>query len=105
MITFGMFCGPMILGFGLVKARTIAFTSLILSQLVNVYKCRGNKGQRPTMYMNAVALTSSALLLGIVYLPPLQTFFSTVPLNLIDTAAVCASTGISSVLLHRGYCK
>ncbi|HVI39297.1 MAG TPA: HAD-IC family P-type ATPase, partial [Anaerovoracaceae bacterium] len=95
--TFGIFYGAMILGFGLAKAQTLAFISLIFSQLANVYHCRSNKNKRPNMYMNVAAFTSSVLLFGIVYFPPLSSFFSTVPLNLIDAAAVCASAGISSI--------
>jgi Ca2+-transporting ATPase len=94
--TFGIFALAMIGGLGPVKARTLAFAALIFSQLVNVYSCRSDKKKRPSTYMNVAALTSSALLLGIIYFPPLGGFFKTAPLNPADAAALCASTGLSA---------
>ncbi|HWQ78307.1 MAG TPA: HAD-IC family P-type ATPase [Anaerovoracaceae bacterium] len=95
--TFGIFGGAMLLGLGLAKARTLAFVTLVLSQLLNVYRCRNNKDKRPGLYRNMAALTSAALLLGIVYYPPLCAFFKTVPLNGFDLAAVVCAAGVSRI--------
>ena len=95
--TFGIFGGAILLGLGIAKARTLAFATLIFSQLVNVYRCRGNKDRKPGMYMNGAAFISSALLLAIIYYPPLCAFFQTVPLNLFDLAAVLAFVNISKI--------
>lgn len=93
--TLGIFSGAMLSGLGLAKARSLAFSTLIFSQLVYAYQCRNNKDQRPGKYMRAALLSSSALLLGILYYPPLASFFGTVPLSAANAGAVCLASSIN----------
>lgn len=95
--TFSVFSGAMFLGLGLAKARTVAFSTIILTQLANVYACRSNKKTKPNRYMNVAALASLSCLAGIIYLPSLGSFFGTMPLNMADVAAVGAATSISTI--------
>ncbi len=69
----------------LVQARTVAFATLILSQLVYVFDCRVVDGKnRPAFFSNpyllAAVLSSLFLLLVVIYQPFLQAVFHTTPL-------------------------
>ncbi len=74
----------------LMKARTIAFSTLILAELLRAYSSRSERHilfeigifSNPTM-IYATTL-SFFLLLGVIYVPVLQPIFHTVPLQLID---------------------
>jgi Ca2+-transporting ATPase len=70
-------------------ARTMAFTTLMLFQLFNVFNARSDETSAFTnlfsnpLLWGAVAL-SLFLHILVVYLPPLQAAFATVPLSLMD---------------------
>ncbi len=74
----------------LARARTVAFTALVLFQIVNAVSCRSELKSifSTELFSNKamiVAIVSSlALHLAVVYLPFLQPIFKTVPLGLID---------------------
>lgn len=95
--TFGVFEGSILLGAGLNKARTLAFSSLVCSQLANVYDCRRNKSMLPNKYTNIAAASSMAMLLGTIYLPFLSQYFGTEALTLIDWGAVTGVTMLSRI--------
>lgn len=95
--TLGIFGGAMLLGLGLAKARTLAFSTLIISQLIYAYQCRRNRNQRPSKYMRTAMLSSSALLLGILYCPSLGSFFGTVPLTPVNAGAVCLTSNLNRI--------
>ncbi len=68
------------------KARTVAFTSLVLFELFLTYAIRFNYKTKllSNKYLFLAVIVSLALQLAVVYLPPLQTAFKTVSLDLVD---------------------
>jgi Ca2+-transporting ATPase len=84
-----------------VHARTMAFTTLMMFQLFNVYNCRSNWRSAFSGFfenkwlLGAVALSLFTHVL-VIYVPFLQTAFHTVPLSLWDWAI---ATGLASTLL------
>jgi Ca2+-transporting ATPase len=84
-----------------VHARTMAFTTLMMFQLFNVYNCRSNwRSAFSGFFENKWLLAAVALSLFthvlVIYVPFLQTAFHTVPLSLFDWAI---ATGLASTLL------
>ena len=82
-------------------ARTMAFTTLMMFQLFNVYNCRSSwRSAFSGFFDNKWLLFAVALSLFmhvlVIYVPFLQTAFHTVPLTAFDWAV---STGVASVLL------
>ncbi|MFT8315404.1 MAG: HAD-IC family P-type ATPase [Clostridium sp.] len=92
-----VFEGYNMLGFGVQKARTMAFCNLILTQLVNVHDCRNNKKVMSNRYMTYSTLSSAALLGIIIYVPVIGSIFGTVPLGIADAGVLLASTSVSRV--------
>jgi Ca2+-transporting ATPase len=82
-------------------ARTMAFTTLMMFQLFNVYNCRSTwrsafNGLFENVWLiGAVALSLFTHVL-VIYVPFLQTAFHTVPLSMFDWAIV---TGVAATLL------
>lgn len=74
-------------GYGLAAARTGALTTLIMSQLVHVFECKSEtKGIFGINYFDnlkliGAVLVSLAVLAAAVYIPVIQTVFSTVSLG------------------------
>jgi P-type Ca2+ transporter type 2C len=106
-ITFGVLIGIFCLilfwlyqGSGLMKAQTIAFTSLVLFELVRLHTVRqeykvkffGNK------WLIWAVLISIGLQLAVIYTPA-NVWFKTVPLNLIDWGVMI----LASILLAGMY--
>ncbi len=71
----------------LAEARTAAFVTLVLTQLIHVFECKSETKslfQIPifnNIYLVLAVLCSLAMILGVVYIPPLQIIFKTVPLD------------------------
>ena len=71
-------------------ARTGAFVTLVLTQLIHVFECKSETKsifQMPlfnNIYMVFAVLCSLIMILAVVYIPPLQNVFKTVPLGLND---------------------
>jgi len=69
-------------------AETMAFTTLVFSELVRAYTARSERypilkvGVFNSKWMNLAVLVSSALMLLVLYVPFLQEIFNTVPLGL-----------------------
>ena len=82
-------------------ARTMAFTTLMMFQLFNVYNCRSSWRSAFSGFFNnkwllgAVALSLFMHVL-VIYLPFLQTAFHTVPLSPLDWVI---ATGVAATLL------
>lgn len=97
--TFGIFAGTLMLGGNLAKARTMAFTNLVVSQLFNFFDCRkgsaaANEQGRTNKLMIPSAGASAALLLSAIYVPPLGALFQTVPLGIGDWGILLFMTGL-----------
>lgn len=95
--TFVIFKGSLLLGIGLNKARTLALSNFVFSQVVNVYTCRKNKRNLNNKYLNRMALITISLLMGIIYLPVLNSFFGTIPLDPLSWVAVLGATALGSI--------
>jgi Ca2+-transporting ATPase len=93
---FGVFQGSLLLGAGLQKARSLAFTSLIFSQIVNVYDCKTNKRSK-NKYMNVASTACVIMLGGILYTTFMGSFFSTMPLNITDALLILGTATLSKI--------
>ena len=94
--TFAAFEGAMLLGLGINKARTLAFTNLIVTHIINVYDCKP-ENKLSNKYLNAAALSSVAMLLGTIYIPFINSFFRMVPLRVTELASVGALASLSMI--------
>jgi Ca2+-transporting ATPase len=93
--------------------RTMAFTTLMMFQLFDVYNCRSRRRSAFNGFFdNKWLLVAIALALGthilVVYVPWLQMAFHTVPLSLQDwaiavavSASLLVAMEIAKVLLRR----
>jgi Ca2+-transporting ATPase len=82
-------------------ARTMAFTTLMMFQLFNVFNCRSVwrsalSGFFENKWLIAAVILSLLTHVLVIYVPVLQTAFHTVPLTLTDWAV---STGVGAALL------
>ena len=68
-------------------ARTGAFVTLVLTQLIHVFECKSERRSIfripifNNMYLVLAVLCSLLMTLGVVYIPSLQSIFKTVPLG------------------------
>jgi P-type Ca2+ transporter type 2C len=87
----------------LVKARTLALSTLVLSQLFHVFDCRSETrsiwevGLFSNRWLVAAVLTSVATLLAAIYWEPLAAVFRTVPLSPADWAVVLLAAGAGQI--------
>lgn len=70
-------------------ARTIAFSTIVMAQLIHVFDCRSDQGifsRNPfqNKYLNAAVISSIILLAIVIYAPSLQAIFHTRDLSLKD---------------------
>ncbi|MGQ4668577.1 calcium-translocating P-type ATPase, SERCA-type, partial [Metabacillus halosaccharovorans] len=69
----------------LAYAQTIAFATLVMAQLIHVFDCRSEKSifeRNPfgNMYLIGAVISSILLMLVVIYYPPLQPIFHTLPI-------------------------
>ncbi|MFC4618810.1 calcium-translocating P-type ATPase, SERCA-type [Camelliibacillus cellulosilyticus] len=88
----------------LTKAQTIAFSTLVMAQLIHVFDCRSERSilhRNPfeNVYLNLAVLSSILLLLVVMYLPVLQPVFHTVPLGVRDWLLVLGMAAIPTFAL------
>ena len=82
--------GGLIPGHGTLRyAQTMAFTTLVLAQLFNVFNARSDEASAfrsllTNKWVWLAILLSLLLQVAVVYLPPLETAFSTTPLGITD---------------------
>lgn len=84
-------------------ARTVAFTTLVLAQLIHVFDCRSDKGifsRNPfsNVYLVGAVCSSLVLLLIVIYVEALQPIFHTMPLLPIDWLFIIILAAIPTVL-------
>ncbi|ASK63553.1 calcium-translocating P-type ATPase, SERCA-type [Virgibacillus phasianinus] len=86
----------------LVYAQTIAFTTLVMAQLIHVFDCRSERSvfsRNPfgNKYLVLAVLSSIAMLLCVIYFAPLQPIFHTVFLGIRDWIFILALSAIPTV--------
>lgn len=85
-------------------ARTGAFVTLVLTQLIHVFECKSetkNIFQIPVFnnkYLVMAVMCSLTMILSVVYVPALQNIFKTVPLGLNEWLVVGGLTCLTPVL-------
>ena len=67
-------------------AQTVAFSTLVLAQLIHVFDCRSERSifhRNPfgNIYLIGAVIVSLLLMLVVIYFPPLQPIFKTLPLE------------------------
>lgn len=98
------------LGFDLKTSRTIALGTLIMSQLIHVFECRSERHSIfeislfTNMYLVLAVGVSIMMLLGVLYVPFLQTVFHTAALSMLQWVIVMFFSGfialVNSVYLY-----
>lgn len=89
-------------------AQTIAFATLVLAQLIHVFDCRSEKSifsRNPfgNHYLVWAVISSLVLMLVVLYYPPLQTIFHTVPIQPRDWLLVVGMASIPTFLLAGSF--
>lgn len=101
--TLGIFLAARLIGLGLGEARTLAFATLVMSQLFHAFDCRSETrslleiGVMTNPYLIGAFLSSIGLLLLAIYLPVGSATFETVRLGIWDWAGVLAVSGAGSL--------
>ncbi len=91
----------------LVKAQTMAFTTLVMAQLIHVFDCRSDISVFHRNFFENKALvlavvSSILLLVGVIYLDPLQPIFRTVDLSLRDWLFALGAAAIPTLAFGVG---
>lgn len=96
----------------LIKARTMAFATLVMSQLIHVFECRSERHSifeinlAGNMYLVAAVITSTIMLSIAIYLPVLQPIFKTTSLSAGEWIEVMFfSAAIALIVNLRTYIK
>ncbi|MCD1257912.1 calcium-translocating P-type ATPase, SERCA-type [Paenibacillus athensensis] len=91
----------------LLKAQSVAFTTLVMAQLIHVFDCRSSRSifhRNPLQnrYLVLAVLSSLALMLAVMYIEPLQPIFKTVPLGWKEWVLALIAAGIPTFLMGLG---
>ena len=89
-------------------AQTIAFATLVLAQLIHVFDCRSERSifaRNPfgNMYLVWAVISSLLLLFVVIYYPPLQPIFHTVPVDGHDWPMVIGLASVPTFLLAGSF--
>lgn len=87
----------------LVYAQTVAFSTLVVAQLIHVFDCRSEQGifkRNPfqNMYLIFAVISSMLLLLVVLYVENLQPIFHTTYLNMRDWSLIIVLSLIPTIL-------
>jgi Ca2+-transporting ATPase len=85
-------------------AQTIAFATLVLAQLIHVFDCRSEKSvlsRNPfgNQYLVWAVVSSLALMIVVIYYPPFQPIFHTLPILAKDWLLIIGLSSIPTFLL------
>lgn len=88
----------------LAYAQTIAFATLVMAQLIHVFDCRSEKSifeRNPfgNLYLIGAVISSILLMLVVIYYPPLQPVFHTLPILARDWLLILGLSAIPTFLL------
>ncbi|WP_128894979.1 calcium-translocating P-type ATPase, SERCA-type [Longirhabdus pacifica] len=89
------------------KAQTVAFSTLVMAQLIHVFDCRSSRSifhrnMLENRYLVIAVLSSIALLLMVVYVDAFQPIFHTVDLNVRDWILIMIFAAIPTVVFGIG---
>lgn len=92
----------------LAYAQTIAFATLVLAQLIHVFDCRSEKSvfaRNPfgNKYLVWAVISSLLLLFVVIYYPPLQPIFHTVPIEMKDWLMITGLAAVPTFLLAGSF--
>lgn len=103
--TLFVFVAGLFMGVNMLGARTMAFTTLVFSQLFHVFDCRSEErsifevGLLTNPYLVGAVMVSTIMQLSVIYLPPLQSIFKTTALHSWQWMLILCVAGGPSVLL------
>ncbi|MDQ7094781.1 calcium-transporting P-type ATPase, PMR1-type [Desulfosporosinus sp. PR] len=103
--TLFVFVAALFMGVNMLGARTMAFSTLVFSQLFHVFDCRSEErgifevGLFTNPYLVGAVLISTIMQLSVVYLPPLQAIFKTAALHSWQWILILCVAGGPSVLI------
>lgn len=88
----------------LAYAQTVAFATLVMAQLIHVFDCRSEKSifvRNPfgNMYLVWAVISSILLMFVVIYYPPLQPIFHTVPILAKDWIMILGLAAVPTFLL------
>src|SRR5690625_57355 len=91
----------------LTYARTVAFTTLVMAQLIHVFDCRSERGifsRNPfsNLYLIGAVISSILLLLVVLYVPTLQPIFHTLALGIQDWLFIIVLSAIPTIVFGIG---
>ncbi|OLS42047.1 calcium-translocating P-type ATPase, SERCA-type [Bacillus sp. MRMR6] len=89
-------------------AQTIAFATLVMAQLIHVFDCRSEKSvlsRNPfgNPYLVWAVISSLVLMLVVIYYPPLQPIFHTLPVLAKDWLLIIGLSSIPTFLLAGSF--
>ncbi|EKN66374.1 P-type HAD superfamily ATPase [Neobacillus bataviensis LMG 21833] len=89
-------------------AQTVAFATLVMAQLIHVFDCRSEKSvlsRNPfgNKYLVWAVISSLALMLAVIYYPPLQPIFHTLPITGKDWLLIIGLSSIPTFLLAGSF--
>jgi P-type Ca2+ transporter type 2C len=89
-------------------AQTIAFATLVMAQLIHVFDCRSEKSvlsRNPfgNQYLVWAVISSLLLMLVVIYYPPLQPVFHTLPIAAKDWLLIVGLSAIPTFLLAGSF--
>ncbi|WP_071395392.1 calcium-translocating P-type ATPase, SERCA-type [Bacillus tuaregi] len=89
-------------------AQTVAFATLVLAQLIHVFDCRSEKSilsRNPfgNKYLVWAVILSLFMVLAVIYYPPLQPIFHTVPIVASDWWIITGLSAVPTFLLAGSF--
>lgn len=102
--TIFAFIGGKYFGYDLAACRTMALSTLVLSQLIHVFECRSEKhsifkiNPFTNIYLIGAVLVSVIMLIAVIYLPFLEGIFHTSSMNGIQWMVVIFCSGIIALI-------
>ncbi|WHY79281.1 calcium-translocating P-type ATPase, SERCA-type [Neobacillus sp. WH10] len=89
-------------------AQTVAFATLVMAQLIHVFDCRSEKSvlsRNPfgNQYLVWAVISSLVLMLVVIYYPPLQPIFHTLPIAAKDWLLIVGLSSIPTFLLAGSF--
>ncbi|WP_192929846.1 HAD-IC family P-type ATPase [Alkaliphilus serpentinus] len=84
---FSLFTGTFLLTGNIARARTLAYASIVVNQMLHVFDCRERTLTKNKYLFPAVGI-STLILFGSIYIPAVAMLFGTCPLTIIDWIAL-----------------